>query len=451
MTRRVYLILRPETAVSVIQTGHMPDRLPEYITQREFVLYETPEKALEKSEVKGTNAFVVVLEIPDPGVDPAITFYETVNGFYVKTPQLKREWFKVILVNSRQAENLVSHLFNKDCPIPIRLSSKDFENNNARLTPIVQDTPTPQEIFSSQEEIHIRKQGDLLGSKMHALVNTVNCVGIMGKGIALNFKTRYPAMFKDYEARCKRNEVKLGEPYIYRVSNDRVIINFPTKQHWKNNSTIEDVERGLIFLAQHLQEWGVRSLAIPPLGCGNGGLNWEEVRPLIEQHLFGLNIPIEIYEPFEPYNRSAAGKREVAAPAPPPAKAFFEKRRKKVKVFSYSVDNIRSEIIARDEHNQRVGVLGFEKKDGVVWFSRIEVNKECRRQGIGQNLVRELVKQFPKVQFSRADSKEGYGVLEYRNNPGVQELVDYCFQQGILRPEINGVRPVPKMTANNLF
>ncbi len=79
------------------------------------------------------------------------------------------------------------------------------------------------------------------------------------------------------------------------------------------------------------------------------------------------------------------------------------------------------------------------------------MNKECRRQGIGQNLVRELVKKFPNIQFSRADSKEGYGVLEHRNNDDVQALVEHCFQQGILRAEINAVKPVPKLAVKNLF
>lgn len=155
------------------------------------------------------------------------------------------------------------------------------------------------EVASPNELVTYMKTGDLLASKMQTLVNTVNCVGVMGKGIAFAFKQRYPDMFEDYKTRCAKKQVKLGEPYLYRISENRYIVNFPTKAHWKNNSQLHDIERGLQYLAKHIREWGITSMAIPPLGCGNGRLNWEEVRPLINKYLIPLRIPLEIYEPFQ--------------------------------------------------------------------------------------------------------------------------------------------------------
>jgi uncharacterized protein YwgA/O-acetyl-ADP-ribose deacetylase (regulator of RNase III) len=139
-------------------------------------------------------------------------------------------------------------------------------------------------------------EGDLLKSNMHALVNTVNTVGIMGKGVALAFKRQYPDMYHDYVKRCSRGEVRLGEPYIYRA-NDHVIVNFPTKQHWRSVSRLSDIEAGLDYLEHHYKEWQIKSLAVPPLGCGNGQLEWRVVGPILLRHLKRLDIPVELYAP----------------------------------------------------------------------------------------------------------------------------------------------------------
>ena len=139
-------------------------------------------------------------------------------------------------------------------------------------------------------------EGDLLKSNMHALVNTVNTVGIMGKGVALAFKKRYPDMYLDYVKRCDRGEVRLGEPYLYRA-NDHVIVNFPTKQHWRSVSRLSDIEAGLDYLERYYKEWQIKSLAVPPLGCGNGQLEWRVVGPILLRHLKRLDIPIELYAP----------------------------------------------------------------------------------------------------------------------------------------------------------
>ncbi len=140
--------------------------------------------------------------------------------------------------------------------------------------------------------------GDLFESSAQTLVNTVNCVGIMGKGIAQEFQKRFPEMFKDYRDRCARNEIELGRPYIFKSLYDKAIINFPTKNHWRSVSRIEDIISGLKYFKQKYKDWGVKSVAFPPLGCGNGGLEWDIVGPLMVQELSQLDIPVEIYAPY---------------------------------------------------------------------------------------------------------------------------------------------------------
>lgn len=140
--------------------------------------------------------------------------------------------------------------------------------------------------------------GNILGSKAQTLVNTVNCVGIMGKGIALEFKKKFPDMYKDYAKRCEKGEVKLGVPYIYRRLLSPWIINFPTKDHWRSVARLEDIERGMRYLISHYKEWGITSLAVPPLGCGEGQLEWRIVGPTMYRYLEQMDIPIELYAPF---------------------------------------------------------------------------------------------------------------------------------------------------------
>lgn len=140
--------------------------------------------------------------------------------------------------------------------------------------------------------------GDIFQSQAETIVNTVNCVGVMGKGVAAEFKKRYPAMFQDYAARCAAKQVKLGEPYLYRDVLGTSVINFPTKDHWRSPSRLDDIVRGLDYLVAHAKEWGLRSLALPPLGCGNGGLEWSLVGPVMYQKLSVLGVPVEIYAPY---------------------------------------------------------------------------------------------------------------------------------------------------------
>jgi O-acetyl-ADP-ribose deacetylase (regulator of RNase III)/uncharacterized protein YwgA len=141
-------------------------------------------------------------------------------------------------------------------------------------------------------------RGDILDSKAQTLVNTVNCVGVMGKGIALKFKERFADMFNDYVERCNRNELRLGKPYLYKNLTPPWILNFPTKGHWRSVSRIEDIVKGIKYLLQHYKEWGITSLAVPPLGCGQGQLEWGIVGPTLYRYLNQLDIPVELYAPY---------------------------------------------------------------------------------------------------------------------------------------------------------
>lgn len=139
--------------------------------------------------------------------------------------------------------------------------------------------------------------GDIFESKAQTLVNTVNTVGVMGKGIALEFKKRFPDMFEDYVRRVREGKVQLGEPYLYRRPQPPWIINFPTKAHWREVSDIRHIVKGLEHLERQYREWGITSLAVPPLGCGQGGLEWRVVGPTLYEHLKRLEIPVVLYAP----------------------------------------------------------------------------------------------------------------------------------------------------------
>lgn len=144
--------------------------------------------------------------------------------------------------------------------------------------------------------------GNLIHADVEALVNTVNTAGVMGKGLALQFKQAYPAMFRAYEAACKAREVQLGQVHIFDlgglVGGPRWIINFPTKGHWKSKSRIEDIAKGLRDLTAKVRELGICSIAVPPLGCGYGGLDWADVEPLIIDAFHDLpEVDVKLYPP----------------------------------------------------------------------------------------------------------------------------------------------------------
>jgi O-acetyl-ADP-ribose deacetylase (regulator of RNase III) len=154
-------------------------------------------------------------------------------------------------------------------------------------------------------------KGDLLSADVDAVVNTVNTVGVMGKGIALQFKRRYPENYAIYRAACLREQVRLGSMFItetHEIIGPRLIVNFPTKGHWKADSRISDIRAGLKDLVSQIGKWDIKSIAIPPLGAGNGNLDWRDVKPLIEQALADVDgLDVRVYEPAQAY-RAIVGK-----------------------------------------------------------------------------------------------------------------------------------------------
>lgn len=149
-------------------------------------------------------------------------------------------------------------------------------------------------------------QGNILEIKVEAIVNTVNCVGVMGKGIALQFRQAFPENYKLYKTACNKREVVVGKMFTVELpvlEYPKIIINFPTKQHWRGKSKIEYIDEGLEDLARVIKDFNINSIAIPPLGCGLGGLEWSEVRPKIENSLRQFNdLEVHIFEPIKTQN-----------------------------------------------------------------------------------------------------------------------------------------------------
>lgn len=158
--------------------------------------------------------------------------------------------------------------------------------------------------------------GNLLQADVEALVNTVNCVGVMGKGIALQFKQAFPPMFEAYRKAADAGEVVPGRMHIWSTEalvGPRYVINFPTKRHWKAGSRMEDIDSGLVDLVEQVRRLGIRSLAVPPLGAGNGGLDWQAVRPRILAAFEALpEVRVLLFEP--------AGEPQGADRRPPPTR-----------------------------------------------------------------------------------------------------------------------------------
>ena len=160
------------------------------------------------------------------------------------------------------------------------------------------------------------KSGDILKEDAEALVNTVNCVGVMGRGIALQFKKVFPENFQTYARACKNDEVKPGRIYVFstmQLTNPKYILNFPTKRHWRGKSRIDDIENGLNDLVNVVRQNKIRSISIPPLGCGLGGLEWRLVKSRIESALAPLSdVQIKVFEPKgAPQSDKMAHNREV--------------------------------------------------------------------------------------------------------------------------------------------
>ena len=172
----------------------------------------------------------------------------------------------------------------------------------------------------------IPAHGNLLKADAEVLVNTVNCVGVMGKGIALQFKQAYPANFDEYRKACANGQMRPGRMLVVatdNVANPKYIINFPTKRHWQGKSRIEDIQSGLDALIIEIEQRHITSIAVPPLGCGNGGLDWNDVEPMI--HVAFARVPDVRALLYPPEGAPFASTMPVATPQPQlsPARAML--------------------------------------------------------------------------------------------------------------------------------
>lgn len=149
--------------------------------------------------------------------------------------------------------------------------------------------------------IEIKQKGYLLNEPVDALVNAVNCVGVMGKGIALQFKKKFPNNFKAYQEACGKNEIKIGKVFFTEnrdLFQPKYIINFPTKIHWNEQSRLEYIEKGMDDLIEKIKNLKIKSIALPALGCGNGGLEWKNIKEIMIRKLEKINdIKVILFEP----------------------------------------------------------------------------------------------------------------------------------------------------------
>lgn len=209
-------------------------------------------------------------------------------------------------------------------------------------------------------------KGDLLEQRVDAIVNTVNTVGVMGKGIALQFKRKWPANFKAYEAACKRGEVVPCKMFVFdngQLAEPKFIVNFPTKRHWRQPSKLSDIECGLEDLIQQVRKLQIRSIAIPPLGCGNGGLDWDEVKPLISDAF--LQIPEVEVRLFPPVSANSVRELvpEVERPRMTPGRAAVVKVLSIYRQMMYPLSQIEVQKLAYflASAGQNLGSLKFRK------------------------------------------------------------------------------------------
>src|SRR2546427_2386032 len=202
---------------------------------------------------------------------------------------------------------------------------------------------------------------DMFKSNAQTLVNTVNTVGVMGKGIALEFKKRFPDMYEDYLHRSKLGLVHLGEPYLFRRPQSPWIINFPTKDHWRSVSRLDDIERGLAYLERHYRGWGITSLAVPPLGCGEGQLEWNVVGRTLYRHLSRLDIPVELYAPYgTPKEQLDPTYLQTQLPLMTPSSARQSERRPRMDPSWIALVEILRRVVSEPYH-WPVGRTTFQK------------------------------------------------------------------------------------------
>jgi O-acetyl-ADP-ribose deacetylase (regulator of RNase III) len=189
---------------------------------------------------------------------------------------------------------------------------------------------------------------NILISEAEALVNTVNTVGIMGKGIALQFREKFPLNYKLYVRACKNNEVRIGKMFVTETgmfTNPKYIINFPTKNNWRESSDLEYISEGLDDLVRVIAEKNIHSITLPPLGCGNGGLDWKVVKPLMEKKLGEISEKVKI-EIIEPGHHSYARTTKAEAPPLTKSRAIVLALADKYSVLGFDISHLELQKLA---------------------------------------------------------------------------------------------------------
>lgn len=284
--------------------------------------------------------------------------------------------------------------------------------------------------------------GDIFESKAQTLINTVNTVGVMGKGIALGFRRRFPEMYEDYVRRCERREVRLGMPYFYRRLVPPHVINFPTKDHWRSVSKLSDIVNGLKYLQSHIAEWGVTSLAVPPLGCGEGRLDWRVVGPTLYRHLSGLGVSVDLYAPFgTPHEELQPDFLQHRQDAPIRASDHVLLATRHVEPGWVALVAI-IEQVSNERYHWPIGRIGFQKLAYFATEAGIPTGLSYRRGSYGpfasdvKQVMSKLINNGLIVEQKRgrmlatsvgptyADAKRGYEAFLKKWEPQISKVVD---------------------------
>ena len=234
---------------------------------------------------------------------------------------------------------------------------------------------------------HIKYQkGDIFNSKAHVIVNTVNCEGVMGKGLALAFKERYPAMFAVYQQDCKTGKLRIGRPTLYKASTPW-ILNFPTKDHWRPPSKLEYLDKGLEYLVGNYQKAGIQSIAFPKLGAQNGKLSWDDVGPLMAKYLSQLDIDVYIY--------ITAGDKEYQYNAEHEIKTR-EQTWKEFSELARSLDHLRQEVGLNIKDAKKVA----QQRESVEFKALSDID---HIDGLAKTSLKKIKEYVNHLQFTAAE------------------------------------------------
>jgi O-acetyl-ADP-ribose deacetylase (regulator of RNase III) len=276
----------------------------------------------------------------------------------------------------------------------------------------------------------------IFSSPARVLVNTVNTVGVMGKGIALEFKKLYPDMFNSYQIQCEEGQFDIGSLQLYKTPN-KWVLNFPTKKHWRSPSRVEYIEAGLETFVRLYGELDINSISFPQLGCGNGELDWEsQVRPVMEKHL--SHLPIDVFVHI--YNASLASEHQVTNEM----KKWLRSEPRSLSVFEVWTDLFASDMPEIDLSNE--SPIGNAEKDARDAMMLRPIWSRLRTYGmIGEAEVREqygdegieLIEKLSELPYVERSSFAAPATISVIANPSTSELLD--------RPESQGLRLVPEL------